>query len=1135
MRSIVLLIILFTANVFPVSGQQEGSHSLFTENFQELKSFYDIPVSIQVEKASLGEIFNELEKQMGLRFLYNRKVIGESEYRLDLNFTDVSVANVLTEVAIQTGLTFRQINGTISIGLDKFRAVETEILGIVQQTITGQVTDTETGENLPGVNVYVPDTDIGTSTNADGEYSLNIPDDADALIFSLVGYQQELVDIAGRSTIDMALEQAVIIGEEMVVTAFGIEREARGLTYSTQGVSTEQLTEARELNVMNSLQGKVAGLNITRSGAGVGASSRVVLRGNRSINGNNQPLYVLDGVPVRGGVDDISPDNIESVSVLKGPNAAALYGSAAQNGAIIVTTRRGMREGVQIGFSQTVMAEEPLIIDSRYQNEYGQGNDGVYSRGSEVNWGPRMDGQQVQHWSPDPARDGETYAFNPQPNNIRDVFRTGFNSTTNFNVSVGSGRSQAFFSYTFTQAEGMVPNNDMERHNISLRFNSQLSDQLRLDSRISYINRNVDNQVSQGTNRTNAMRYIYRLPRNIQTGHVADFEYFNSAGARFQNYWNPGSNGGANPYWTLNRNLSENASERFLGMASLTYNFSEMLSLMVRASYDGNNSRGETRLYNDTYVVAPRGSYSLNRGNSMEFNGDFLLAYEDNITDNWSLSTNFGGNIQSRRNSNMSTDTGGFGGGGLTQPNFFTLTNAAEIRGFQSFGSPREVQSLYGSGQIGWRDALYLDVTGRNDWSSTLPADSRSYFYPSVGLSAVLSDLIPAFPEFFTFTRLRASFAEVGNDAPVFSLTRTALLSPNGGLGFMGLSETKPAENLRPEQTRSFEAGADVRFFDGRLGLDFTWYQMNTKDQLFTVDLPAGSGAAETLTNAGDVENRGVEILLSTRPVQSIDFNWDLNLNFARNRNTVVEIHEQLDELIISSNNIRQFRIVEGDPYGEIYTRGYVRDDQGRVVIGSDGIPQITTGFDVAAANFSPDWTGGISSSFSFRNISASFLIDHRQGGTIASLTEGNLSGDGATSRTLEGREGGLVFGDNFFSGETAVLEDGSPNTIEINAEQFWRNIGSSFNPIGEAFIENATNTRLREVTIGYTLPGSAIAALPVSNIKVSLVGRNLFFIYRDSDIDPDIMAGTGNSAEGWEGFAPPTARTFGMNLKIDF
>lgn len=1012
------------------------------------------------------------------------------------------------------------------------------------QQVSGTVIEAESGEPLPGVTVLVQDTEIGTTTDVDGEYQLSVPSLNETLVFSFIGYQSQTVQINGRSTINIELQSQIIEGEELFVTAFGIEREARALTYSAQPVNAESLTEARELNVATSLTGRIAGMSVTQSNSGLGADSRIIIRGNRSINGSSQPLYILDGVPIRGNLNDLNPDDIESINVLKGPNAAALYGSAAQNGAIIINTKRAQSGQVNVSLSNTFQMMDPMML-IEYQNEYGQGSGGQFDHTQDGSWGPRMDGQQVQHWSPNPDLAGTTYSYEPQPNNINDIMQTGYNNSSNLTANIGGENTQSVFSYTYTDAEGILPEQTLQRQNVSLRVTSQLADKLTLDSRLSYVNTDLGNQNPTGETLENPWRQIYRVPRSFRTEDMKQFEYTDAQGNVRHNYMNVGASGtGVNPYWNLNRMINERTRERVLAMGSLTYDFMDNLSLMLRGSYDGGDSFYQETNYTNSYGSLMNGRYQELRTEAFEMNTDALLSWNDTYFQDWDVSASLGANYKQERNSSLNNHTGSQG---LIIPNFFTLSNTGQVEASQSIGSPQDVASVYAFSEIAWRNSIFLDFSGRNDWSSTLPRGERSYFYPSVGMSVVLSDLIPAFPELFDLARLRGSWSKVGNAAPPFSLNRTLSFSSGGQNGFLQLSSTLPNERLVPEETVGIEIGTDLRFMQGRLGLDVTYYKTNTRNQLFTVALPVGSGASQFFTNGGNVENRGVEFVLRTRPVETPTFSWGLDANFSLNRNEVVEINDERPILTLSTDFLRAFRIVEGRPFGEVYSRGFERVDDpssehhGKVIVGSSGVPRTTSGQNVLVANFNPDWLGGVTNTFSYRNFSMSFLIDHRQGGSITSMTNAIIDADGVTERTLNGREGGLIFGQNTFSDEEAVREDGSggyvANDIETNSETLWRGLGGRNVPVGEAFVEDATNTRLRELVLGYTLPQSMLAGIPqISNVRVSLVGRNLFFIYRKSDrLDPDQMPGTSASVEGFDSFAPPPVRTFGANLKIDF
>ncbi len=1002
---------------------------------------------------------------------------------------------------------------------------------LAQTTVTGTVTS-NSGEPLIGVNILETGTTNGTVTDLDGSYSITVPADA-TLEFSYTGHTTQSISVGGQSVINVTLEQGVAL-DEVVVTALGISREKKSLTYAAQDVSTDELAQARDLNVVNSLSGKVAGISISPGGGGVGAPSRVILRGNRSIAGNSQPLYVVDGVPIIGDITDINPDDIAAINVLKGPNAAALYGNRANNGAIIITTKSGEAGALKVTLSSTYTANSPIIL-TNYQDQFGQGNSGQYNAASEDSWGPSITGQSVDHWSNNPNFGTSTYALQAQPDNVSDFFQTGHNWATNIAISGGSQNSQTYFSYTFTDASGVVPNNELQRHNFVLRMTNKFLDRFTLDAKLNYIREDGDNVLSQGESFSNPIRHALRLPRTIRTQDVEQFEFTSDAGELKQHYWNPGSNGGANPYWTINRNINERDVDRIVAFASLRYDIMDGLFVQVRSALDRLNRQHEDRLYNDSYIIADNGVLNLTRRDAYEWNNDILLSYNTSISDDLTLSLNAGANSRRERGSELvgRIDRGT----GLIVPNFFTLGNTNDNIASNNFGTqgtsyPRDVNSVYGFANIGYKDAIFLDVTGRNDWSSTLPEANRSFFYPSVGLNVVLSDLVEL-PSFFTFVKLRGSWAKVGNDTSPFRTLRTASLGAGGNNGFLTISGTIPNEDLLPEETVSTEIGADLRFLNNRIGLDITYYKSNTMNQLFSVALPVGSGASQFFTNGGDVQNSGVEAILSLTPVRSNDFRWDLGFNFAANRSEVLKINDERPRIQVASDFLRAFFIEQGEMWGNVYSRGFERDAQNRIIVGTDGLPRITGGRTVLAANYNPDWLGGISNSLNYKNLNLSFLIDIRQGGSVTSMTNAIVYGGGHTEETVPGRDG-FVFGQGEYAkwGE-AVLEDGSPNNLQTTAEAFWNLVGGRNAPAGEAFAVDASNVRLRELVVGYRLP---FDNGPVKSLRVSLVGRNLFFLSNSAeDIDPEILVGTSKQAEGFNSFAPPTMRSFGVNLIADF
>jgi len=994
-----------------------------------------------------------------------------------------------------------------------------------QKTVTGTVTG-EDGSPLIGVSVVEIGTANGTITDLDGAFGIRVQDGA-TLQFSYTGYETKTMEVGNQSNLTVSLSEGVALGE-VVVTALGISREKKNITYAAQNVDVEEISQARELNVVNSLSGKVAGISVSQSGAGVGSESRVILRGNRSIAGSSQPLYVVDGVPILSDVGDVNPDDVESISVLKGPNAAALYGNRANNGAIIITTKKGDIGAPKVRLSSTLTAFQPILL-TNYQNQFGQGNTGVYATNSEQAWGPALNGQSVDHWSNNSDFPNKTYSFSAQPDNVTDFFQTGYNSATNLSISGGTENTRTYFSYTYTDAEGTVPNNALQRHNINARINSKIGNRLSLDAKVTYIRKDIDNALSQGESFDNPIRHALRLPPNISTADAEILEFTNTAGNNRQHYWNPGSNGGANPYWVINRNTNERNLDLIIGLASLTYQITEGLSFMARSTVDKINRQWENRWWNDSYIIADNGRFNVTRAESVEWNGDLLLNYQKDVSDNFYINVFAGANARKERGAFIQGNTGD----ALTVPNFFDLGNSQDNRTSHTFGAPRDVNSVYASASLTFLNAITLDITGRNDWSSTLPKENQSFFYPSFGVSAVLSDLVD-FPEFMPFAKLRANWAQVGNDTAPFQTKRTANVGAGGNNGFLSISTTIPNENLLPEETVSLDIGADLRFFNDRVGLDIAYYRTNTRNQLFSVTLPVGSGASQFFTNGGDVENNGIEAVVLITPVKTPDFKWNILFNYNKNNSTVVKINDERPSIVVAQDFLREFRIEQGRPFGEVYSRGFERDGQGRIIVGADGLPVITSGLTTLVANYNPDWLGGVRNQFTYKNLSLSFLIDIRQGGSVSSLTNAILYGDGLTEETLAGREGNAIFGQGDFAewGE-AVKEDGTANDIQIDAEAFWRKVGGRNAPVGEVFADDASNVRLRELVLGYRIPFNGG---PISSARISLVGRNLFFFSNAAgDFDPEVLVGTGKAGEGFQSFGPPTTRSFGVSIGLDF
>ena len=1018
---------------------------------------------------------------------------------------------------------------------------------IMAQTITGTVTD-KSGVPLPGANVIEKGTANGTATDFDGNYTLELTGSDAVLEFSSLGFVPQEITVGSQTVLNVTLEEDSQQLGEVLITALGIKREKKAITYSAQTVETEELDQARSLNVANSLSGKVAGLNFSTTSNGVGSSSRVVLRGNRSLTGNNQPLYVIDGVPISSGssqgnpnadtggltssdgISNINPEDIASISVLKGPSAAALYGGRASNGVIIITTKSGQgASGTRISVSSNFMASSAYnLLD--LQNEYGQGSQGIYDPNSQQSWGPRMEGQQVSAWQLEhnPDYDGPaTYAFTPQPDNGFDFFQTGYTWANTLTATIAKEKTQAYFSYTNTKAEGIVGGNELMRHNLNLRLTSQLTDKLKLDAKTNYIEQTIDNPLRTGEESVGTA--VYLMPRNLPYNQYKDFEYVDAAGQLQYNYIDRDAIGapGGNPFWFALRNpLRTNERKRFIGMTSLTYQFSEELSLMVRAGLDQITDSSIENQYASQAFNNDQGFYREGKAEIREFNSDFLLTYTKDFND-FALTVLGGGNYLQQQSSDLSAF------GRLSRRNFFALENAEDV-GASSVYNEKVINSLYASANLGYKNLLFLDVTARNDWSSALPSDNRSYFYPSVGLSGVVSDMVEL-PEFLSFAKLRASYAQVGSDTDPYQLYDAIIYNGANG-GTVSASPLKRNPDLLPEISSSIEFGADLRFLKNRLGLDFTYFKTNTENQIFRINTANSSGFSQAVVNGGEIENRGIEMILTASPVDTDDFQWDITANFATYQSEVLSIRGDREELVLGDGRLVQSKVTVGGEYGDLYIGGYARTDDGQIIVGSDGLPTFTNGFDKRAGNFNPDWTGGLKNTFNYKNFNLSFLIDARIGGEVISYTQVRQAGLGVSSRTLAFREGGLVVDG------VQVTRDGAgnivstkPNTTSVTAESYWTAVATRNARSAEDFIYDATNVRLREFVLGYSFPKSVLENSFINNLNVSLVGRNLFFIVNKAEyFDPEAGVGVGN-LQGVESFNLPTTRDYGLNVKIGF
>lgn len=1001
--------------------------------------------------------------------------------------------------------------------------------------ITGRVLSSENAA-VPSATVTVKGGTQSTITSTDGSFSLSVPAGQVVLTITSSGYLSSDVTVnAGDNSVAVMLSIDSRQMNEVVVTAMGLSKSKRTLSYATQQVSTSTFSKARELNIANSLAGRVANLDIARSSSGVGGSTRVVLRGDRSITGNNQALIVIDGVPMDNsnfspsnanggrdggdGISSINPDDVESMNVLRGASATALYGARAANGALIITTKKGSKKGLGVTINSSYLAEQAIVLQ-KFQDVYGQGSGGVYNRASEFSWGPKMTGQQVAAWGPKPDNAGKTYAMTPQPNTYENFYSTGNQLSNSVALSGGSEKTQTYFSYTNLGAKGIVDNNTMKRNILNLRLSGEISKKLSYDAKVTYLDEIINNRQQTGEAFANLQRHILRLPRNISLAAAQDFEFVNPAtGQLRQNFWNPGSNGGQNPYWIKNRVTALDKRNRVTAFTSFTYKATDWLSFMARGGIDQYNDEFEGKWYNNTYTIADNGDYQTLFRKVNETNFDAFAFIKKSVSD-FNFDATLGASRQQFSTRAQSTSTGG-----LNRDNLFIPSNARSPQIGRSLVET-EKQGVFATADISYKDYLTISGSARNDWSSTLPKESRSYFFPSVGFSSILSNMMKM-PEFISFAKLRGSYAATGNDARPYLLTQTYTFSAGGPSGFISRDGVKPFPDLKPELTTSLEIGTEVRLFNGRIGLDFGWYTSDSKNQLFSVAIPPASGWSSQFINAGLVRNSGIELTLNGNIMRKKDFRWDIDLNYARNRNLLVELTPDLKRLVLAGDFINDVVVEEGKPLGQLYSRGYERNTKGEILVDATGLPRITAGKTVFMGNSRPDWTGGISNRITYKQFALNFLISARMGGYVSSFTNAVIYADGVTEQTLAGRDSYVFPG---------VTDAGAKNSVATTAERYWVKVGGRNTPAGEVFTYDASNIRLRELVLSYALPNNLIKSMPFQSASLSLVGRNLFFLMNNAEgFDPEMTAGSQNTTVGLESFSLPSTRSIGVNLNIAF
>lgn len=993
------------------------------------------------------------------------------------------------------------------------------------QVVEGHVTD-QTGTPLAGVTVLERGTANGVSTHSDGSFSIRVAPGA-TIDIQYIGYEGRSFEAGSRTHIEIALrEKATAIGE-VIVTALGIERRYDDLTYAADKIKGSQLTAVKDPNLILSLSGKSAGLQVNRNSSGAGASARVTMRGVRSVASDNQPLYVIDGMPILNsspeqaysaiggiadagnrdggdGISNLNPEDIESLSILKGAPAAALYGSQAANGVILITTRKGSaNRQPTVGFSSNVTFQTPFLLPA-FQNRYGV-SEGVES------WGPR----------------GEWKDYD----NAGDFFRTGVTAIHSLSISAGNEKLQNYFSYANTAEKGITGKNRLMRHNFNLRSTTNLfGNRLRLDGSIHFIRQTVHDKPVPGGFYMNPLVGLYRFPRSVDIAPYRDgFERYDAQrNLDVQNWIAPTTDFEQNPYWVVNRILSKSVRSRVMASLSAEWRVNDWLTLTARANVDYLDDKVRQQFYASTApaLAGANGRYIESSYAETLFNGE-VMARLDRKTGQWRFGATLGASLNDKNVNSLRIDSKT---ASLHYPNVFTISNilmngSAYID--QRIDARRQIQSLLATASVKYAEQLNLEFTGRNDWASTLaytPHERSGFFYCSAGASWLIGGTF-RLPAWISFAKVRLTWSRVGNDIPLFITHPEAHVTAGGGISS---ADAAPGTNLRPEMTHAFEAGIEWRLLGDRIGIEATYYKTNTHNQFFKLPTLSGEPYAFRYENAGNIENQGVEISLNAYPLTGHAFTWSTQANFAHNKNRVVRLHDELLEYVYGPSSLSStyaMKLVEGGSIGDIYGKAFERDEQGAIIFENEGsntgLPRTTgDGNTIKVGNANPIFTLSWNNTFSFRGFTLGMLLDCRYGGHLLSQTQADLDSYGVTRETADARDRGYV-----------MLEGHRIDDVK----GFYKLVGGRAG-VTEYYMYDATNIRLRELSLSYSLPRRLLARTRVlRSATLSLVARNLLMLYNAAPFDPDLVLSTGNDNQGIDVYGMPTVRSFGFNIKLEF
>jgi TonB-linked SusC/RagA family outer membrane protein len=985
-----------------------------------------------------------------------------------------------------------------------------------QQQISGTITDAKTGETLPGVNVVVEGTNKGVVSNIDGQFTIDIPSQASVLVFTYGGYATQSIPVNNQSTINVSLVPDVTQLSEVVVTTLNIKREKKTLSYSSQQLSQDELSKGHDLNFMNSLSGRAAGIDLRKSNAGAGGSTKVILRGTKSFFGSSQPLFVIDGIPMANnqssdasgfwggfdngdGLSNLNPDDIESINILKGSNAAALYGSQGSNGVVVITTKKGIKGKAKVEFSSSTTLQQASILPD-LQTTYGQ-----TAAGSRESWG----------------------AKGSYSNPIDDFFRTGLDLMNSVSIRGGNETTSAYLSYANSHSNGIMPTNSFNKNNVTFTTKSQFYKKLSVSTNIMLTDQNIKNKVLNGYY-YNPLTGLYLFPRGLNfNNYKENYQVFNANRNLMDQNWHNITDTQQNPYWILNNNKNTETTKRVLSSVDLEYKMTDALSIQARGNYDYTQQIFEQKIKAGTSsTLAPsngRWKY-LNLVSSQQY-VDLIMNYNKEIN-SFDLHGVLGTSYQKRiigDGVNIDSDQSN-----LIVPNEFSLNNLKldSWKGtMNSTISSRDIkESVFGEVSIGYKKMLYLDITGRNEWSSTLAATTKNnYFYPSVGLTALVNEMVNL-PEAISFAKLRASYSQVGKELPAFMTVPMNVVSSKNGIQ---LNTEMPFRELKPEMQKSVELGLEMRVFNNRAGLEATYYHIDNDDEFLKLSAPSGSGFTTYYVNAGQIENKGIELTAFVIPVKNEALTWKSDINFSKNTNKILKLDPSLKGKYNPEGGGEGYdmTITEGGSIGDIYVNAYDRDDKGNIILDNDNLPVMKNGEKkIGSAN--PDFALGWNNNISYKNFTLSFLIDGKFGGKFVDMTEAWYDGYGLSKRSANARDenGVKVVG---------VKADGTAVSATVDAKSYYTRIGGRGSFV-EPYVYDATNIRLRQLVFSYNISLKKYKIL-IDNASLSFVGQNLFFFYREAPFDPDNTISTGINTQSVENFCLPPTRSFGFNIKLNF